>query len=202
MTTVCYIGEAPDDHNCCPSCGMECMPSNMKTGIGKHLHECAASHKLHHAQVSACDTFKPSHCLWNGCSKVSTVWQTRDTHRKHLEAHLTWLSSLSTSGKTRCCMWELCEEPTHTDWYISDWAFHFVADHGINLNKAIIVDHCALCGEWVEDQKGDRSAWNAHCKTHYKTIFAPFKQCLQGHVLGFCWKVLERQSGIVPSVHE
>ncbi|PBL01688.1 hypothetical protein ARMGADRAFT_224985 [Armillaria gallica] len=123
-------------------------------------------------------TLTPSHCLWDGFSKASTIWETRDAHLKHLENHLTWLASVSTSGESRRCNWE----PVHTDWHLSDWAFHFTVAHDINPNKAVIVDHCALCGEWVEDHKGDRSAWNAYCKTHYKTMFSPLKHRLQGHV--------------------
>ncbi|KAK0241480.1 hypothetical protein EDD85DRAFT_948568 [Armillaria nabsnona] len=189
MTTICYIGESPDDDDNCPSFLplfpppiSITRPENMKTGIGKHLHECAALLKHSQAQLSTNEAFKPSHCLWDGCSKASTIWETRDAHLKHLENHIAWLASISITGDSRHCKWDLCKEPSHTDWFLSDWAFHFATAHGINSNKAVIVDHCALCGDWVEDQKGDCSAWNAHCKTHYKTNFSPFKHRLQGHV--------------------
>ncbi len=149
----------------------------MKTGIGKYIHGCAAS-----------------------CTAKLNSPQTKPSNVNPLALPLGWLlqsvhhlgnprrSSQAPRKPSRLARFRLYQRRKQAlklgarSHRLVSLRLGFSLCRSSRPNKAVIVDHCALCGEWVEDQKGDRSAWNAHCKTHYKTMFSPFKHRLQGHV--------------------
>lgn len=180
---ICYPNESPDSANKCPICGTLCSSSTMPKGIGKHIHNCIAARMHSDAQQRATDNFDHTTCAWDGCSPQ--VYESRPDFIAHMHTHLTSLTKLSLHGN-QMCKWHrdgnICAEEGDGDWMVPDWANHFATDHSLNVNATIAVDHCAICGQWFEDDMGDGASWASHCMGHYDDMFSPFQERQHGLV--------------------
>ncbi len=145
--------------------------------IGKHLHDCLAKEKFAEAQVAANDNFEPNPCLWKDCYASNKIWQSRQDYVAHIYQHMKILTAAG--PKRGRCLWvedELVCDKQDDDYSNEDWAIHIAQEHGFNVRTNISVDHCAPCGQWFEDDLGDRSTWEEHCLFHYEDQFSAFQE--------------------------